>query len=54
MHAIWITAPTKLNFAPLTLANLREALSQAPFLRYAFNILARFKLIDTILGICLP
>ena len=84
-------------FAPLTLANLREALSQAPFLRYAldtfilvtiiltaqlvlctlaayafalvlvqlmitpeilivenYGTLARFELIDTILGIGLP
>ncbi len=34
-------------FAPLTLANLREALSQAPFLRYALNT---FILVTTILG----
>jgi len=33
-------------FAPLTLDNLREALSQAPFLRYAFNT---FILVTTIL-----
>lgn len=33
-------------FAPLTLNNLREALSQAPFLRYAFNT---FILVTTIL-----
>ena len=34
-------------FAPLTLANFREALSQAPFLRYAFNT---FILVTTILS----
>jgi sn-glycerol 3-phosphate transport system permease protein len=33
-------------FAPLTLDNVREALSQAPFLRYAFNT---FILVTTIL-----
>ncbi len=33
-------------FAPLTLGNFREALSQAPFLRYAFNT---FILVTTIL-----
>lgn len=33
-------------FAPLTLDNLREALSQAPFIRYAFNT---FILVTTIL-----
>ena len=33
-------------FAPLTLANFREALSQAPFLRYALNT---FILVSTIL-----
>jgi len=33
-------------FAPLTLDNLREALSQAPFVRYAFNT---FILVTTIL-----
>ncbi len=33
-------------FAPLTLDNLREALSRAPFLRYAFNT---FILVTTIL-----
>jgi sn-glycerol 3-phosphate transport system permease protein len=34
-------------FAPLTLDNFREALSQAPFLRYAFNT---FILVTTILS----
>ena len=36
-------------FAPLTLENFREALSQAPFLRYAFNtfILVNFRPLGT-------